>query len=97
MFRDGPKLFHKGPLPKGFTRNAPSESREVELESRKKVFKLNFRGYLEEGFVDLVQGRFPIAKVVEDGEVLDIRVVWNSKSNGYNEQIWVPGFMLPTW
>ena len=47
--------------------------------------------------MDLVQGRFPIAKVVEDGDVLDIRVVWNSKSNGYNEQIWVPGFMLPTW
>ena len=36
-------------------------------------------------------------KVVRDGEVLDIRVVWNLKSNGYNEQVWVPGCMLPTW
>ena len=47
--------------------------------------------------MDLVQGRFAISKVVRDGEVLDIRVVWNSKPNGYNEQVWVPGFMLPTW
>ena len=75
LFRDGPVLFYKVPLPKGFTQNTPSSSREVEIGIRKKIFKINFRGYSEAGFVDLVQGRFAISKVVRDGEVLDIRVV----------------------
>ena len=97
LFRDGPEMFHWGPAPRGFTQNNPSESREVEIEVRKKLFRLKFRGYSEMGRVDLVQGRFSITKVVRDGEVLDIRVVFNSRSNGYNETIWVPSFMLPTW
>ena len=97
LFRDGPKYFHFGPFPKGFTHNNPSESRQAELEVRKKIFKLNFRRYTEPGLVDLVQGRFSVVKAMEGGEVLDIRVVWNSKSNGYNDQIWAPGFCLPTW
>ena len=29
-----------------------------------------------------------------DEEVLDIQVVWNSKSNGHNATVWAPGFML---
>jgi hypothetical protein len=29
-----------------------------------------------------------------DGEVLGIRVVWNSKSNGHNATLWAPGFMV---
>ncbi len=29
-----------------------------------------------------------------DGEVLDIWVVWNSKSNGCNATLWAPSFML---
>lgn len=95
-FREGPRMFRTGPLPKALTRNAPTPSRSAEIEVRKKIFKLNFRGYTEAGFVDLVQPRFPIVKTMVDGEVTDIRVVWNSRSNGYNDQIWAPGFCLPT-
>ena len=64
---------------------------------RKKLFWLNFRGYPEAGRADLVQGRFSVTKVVRDGEVLDIRMVFNSRSNGYNKTILVPGFMLTMW
>jgi len=97
LFREGPRMFRMGELPKGMTRNAPTPSRSAELEVRKKIFKLNYRGYTEVGFVDLVQPRFPVVKTMVDGEVTDIRVVWNSRSNGYNERIWAPGFNLPSW
>ena len=42
LFRDGPWLFYKGPLPKGFTRNVPSSSREIEIGICKKIFKINY-------------------------------------------------------
>ena len=29
--------------------------------------------------------------------MIGIQVVFNSKSNMYNEKIWAPGFALPTW
>ena len=29
-----------------------------------------------------------------DGVIREIRVVWNSKSNGHNATLWAPGFML---
>ena len=89
LFRDAPRIFHKGPLPKGFTRNHPSESRAAEIAVQRKLFKLHFRRYTEDGFVDLAQGRYAITKVQLDGEVVDIRVVWNSRSNGYNGKIWL--------
>ena len=38
--------------------------------------------------------RFPLVKVMIDGEVLDIQVMWNSKSNGFNATLWAPGFMV---
>jgi hypothetical protein len=44
--------------------------------------------------MDLITQRFPVVKVMVDGEVLDIRVVWNSKSNRHNATLWAPGFML---
>ena len=97
LFRDGPRLFHLGRHPKGMTRDATSESRAAEIAVRKKIFRLGFRGYSERGGVDLVQGRFSVIKLMEGEEVLDIRVVFDSKSNGYNENIWAPGFALPTW
>ena len=74
-----------------------STTRSEEIAVVKKIFKLQYRGYVEKKFVSLVQGRFAITKLMVDEEVLDIRVVWNSKSNRYNKQIWVPSFMLPTW
>ena len=93
MSRDGPEMFHWGPAPKGFTQNNP---REVEIEPRKKLFRLRFCGYSEVGRVDLVQGRFSITKVIRDREVLDIRVVFNSRSNGYNETIYATN-MVCKW
>jgi hypothetical protein len=67
----------------------PSPSREAEIECRKKVFQLRYRHFIERGFTDLITQRFSIVKAV-----VDIRVVWNSKSNGHNATLWAPGFML---
>lgn len=92
--RDGSEFWHLCPAPKGFPHNHPPPSREAEIEARKKVFKLKFQWYLEHGFVDLTVPRFSITKVLVDGVVLDIRVVWDSSSNGHNETLWAPGFML---
>ena len=55
---------------------------------------MRLRGFIEKGCTDLIMQRFPVVKVMVDGEVLDIRVVWNSKSNGHNAMLWAPGFML---
>jgi len=33
--------------------------------------------------------------VIEDGVVVDIRVLWDSKSSEHNATLWAPGFMLP--
>ena len=33
-------------------------------------------------------------KVIIDGVVTDIRVIWDSKSNGHNATLWAPSFML---
>jgi hypothetical protein len=37
----------------------------------------------------LITPRFSIVKVV-----VDIHIVWNSKSSGHNATLWAPGFML---
>jgi hypothetical protein len=44
--------------------------------------------------MDLITQRFPVVKVMVDGEVLNIQFVWDSKSNRHNVTLWVPGFML---
>ncbi len=92
--RDGVEFFHKSPPPSGFPHNIPSPSREAEIQARQKVFKLRYRWYLEYEFVRLVTARFSVVKVMTDGVVTDIRVVWNSKSNGHNGTLWAPGFIL---
>ena len=94
--RDGTEFFHLAEAPKGLPHNLPSPSWKAELESRYKVFKLKFQHYVEPKYVDLVVPRFAVVKVVVDGVVQDIRVVWDSKSNGHNLTLWAPGFMLPT-
>jgi hypothetical protein len=38
--------------------------------------------------------RFPVVKVMVEGEVLNIQVMWNSKSNWHNATLWAPGFIL---
>ena len=86
-----------GAAPTGMVHNLPAPSREDEIESRKKVFKLKFQWYLERNkFVNVCVTRFAIVKVMLDSVVVvvDIRVVWDSKSNGHNATLWAPGFML---
>jgi hypothetical protein len=94
QMRDGIPFYHIAPSPKGHAHNMPSPSREAEIECRRKVFQLRYRHFIEKGFTDLITQRFPIVELMVEGEVLDIRVVWNSKSNGHNATLWAPGFML---
>eukprot|EP00986_Skeletonema_menzelii_P016382 scaffold14397_cov80-Skeletonema_menzelii.AAC.1 len=89
------KFFKGDTLPTGLFPNIPSESREAELATRKKIFKLWRRWYLEEGPVKLVIPRFSIVKAMEGDVVTDIRVIWDCKANGHNKGLWAPGFMLP--
>ena len=42
----------------------------------------------------MITQRFSIVKLEVDGVIREIRVVWNSKSNGHNATLWAPGFML---
>ena len=74
LFWDGPQLFHHGPLHKGMARNA-SRTRSEEILVLKKIFKLQYQGYIDKGFVDFVQGCFAITKLMVDKEVMNIRVV----------------------
>ena len=93
-FRDGIEFFHLSAAPKGMVHNLPAPSRESEIEARKKVFKLKFQWNLEKEFVSLCVPRFSIVKLMKDGIVLDIRVIFDSKSNGHNATLWAPSFML---
>ena len=94
--RDGVAFWRVGHPPTGRMPNARAPSRAAELLAREKVFKLIFNGYLERGHAKLYTPRFLVPKVVENGEVLDVRCVWDSKVNGFNQTLWSPGFMLPT-
>ncbi len=87
--RDGVPFYHIAPSPVGQAHNTPSPSREAEIECRKKVFQLRNRHFVERGFTDLITQHLSIVK-----PVVDIRVVWNSNSNGHNATLWAPGFML---
>ena len=95
--RDGVKFWHLTTPPKSFMHNIRSESREAELATRLKIFKLRYQWYLERGFTDCLVPRFSIAKVTVDGVAMDIRVVWDCTANGHNDTLWVPSFMLPTF
>jgi hypothetical protein len=92
--RDGTPFYHIAPSLVGHAHNMPSPSREAKIECQNKVFQLHYRHFIERGFTDLITQRFPVAKLMVDGEVCDIRVVWNLKSNGYNSTLWAPEFML---
>ena len=95
--RDGVKFWHLSTPPKSYMRNIKSESREAELATRLKIFKLRYQWYLERGFTDCLVPRFSIVKVMIDGVVADIRVVWDCTANGHNDTLWVPSFMLPNF
>ena len=94
--RDGVPFFHWADGPTGFQHNLPAPSREAEIAARKKIFKLRFQNYMEKGeLVQLLVPRFSIVKIQGDGgEVLDIRVIFDSKSNGHNATLWASSFML---
>jgi hypothetical protein len=94
MMRDGTPFYHLGDPPVGFAHNMPAPSREAEIETRKKIFQLRFRHFIERGFTDLITHRFSVVKLEVDGVIQEIRVVWNSSSNRHNATLWAPGFML---
>lgn len=93
--RDGVEFWKFDTPPAGLYPNVPSESREAELLTRQKIFKLRYRMYLEDGPLKLVIPRFAIAKATEGEIVTDIRCIWDCKANGHNAVLWAPGFMLP--
>ncbi len=94
QMRDGISFYHIAPSPVGHAHNMPSPSRQAEIETRKKVFQLQYRHFIETGFTDLITQRFLVVKLEDDSVILEIQVVWNSKSNGHNATLWAPGFML---
>jgi hypothetical protein len=69
-------------------RNIPTETREQELLTRDKIFRLWFNRYLESGKMRLVIPRFTVPKAD------DVRVVKDSKVNGHNSCLWAPSFIL---
>jgi hypothetical protein len=94
QMQDGIPFYHLCPAPQGHAHNTPSPSRGAEIKCQQKVLQLRLRGFIEKGYTDLITQRFPVVKVMVEEEVLDIRVVWNSKSNGHNATLWAPGLML---
>jgi hypothetical protein len=96
--RDGVENWHLEDPPAGLHfQNIPCSTREGELRIRAKVFQLLFRWYLEKIPPTLVTPRFAVEKVSdEEGNVLDIRAVWDAKRNGLNSTLWCPKFSVPT-
>ncbi len=58
------------------------------------MLQLRLRDFIEKGYTDLIMQIFSVVKVMVEGEVLDIQVVWKSKSDGHNATLWAPGSML---
>jgi hypothetical protein len=92
--RDGVPMWHETPFIPWFGQNTKSEP-EMEHWLRQKEDILIDRRYVEESrFVELLVSRFGVPKAVDDnGKLLDIRCVWDSKKNGHNQTLWAPGFM----
>ena len=96
-FRDGVPFWKVSKPPKGFMRNMKAPSREAELLTRLKIFKLKTSYYLDSNGTTLLCPRFTVPKVVaEDGTITDVRCVWDCTINGLNASLYAPGFMLPT-
>jgi hypothetical protein len=91
---DGIPFYHIAPSPVGHAHNMPSPSRQAEIKTRKKVFQFQYRHFIERGLTNLITQRFLFVKLKDDGVILKIQVMWNSKSNGHNATLWAPGFML---
>ena len=76
-------------LPEGRMRNIETETREHEILTREKIFRMRFNWYLERrDDIKLIIPRFTVLKAE------DVRVVWDSKANGHNACLWAPSFIL---
>lgn len=96
-FRDGVPFWKLTKPPNGFMRNMKAPSREAELLTRLKIFKLKFQYYLDSAKTTLLCPRFTVPKMVaDDGTITDVRCVWDCTINGLNATLYTPGFMLPT-
>ncbi|KAL7532942.1 hypothetical protein ACHAXR_006517 [Thalassiosira sp. AJA248-18] len=96
-FRDGVRFWKLTKPPKGYLKNMEAPSREAELVTRLKIFKLKFQYYIDQAETNLLIPRFIVPKVVlEDGTIVDVRCVWDCSINGHNATVYAPGFMLPT-
>ena len=77
--------------------NKKAPSRETELLTHHKLFKLKFCWYVNNSPVNCIVPMFIVPKIIADNRtVIDVRCVWDCKVNGHNATLWVPGFMLPT-
>ena len=96
-FRDGVPFWKVSTPPKGWMRNMKAPTREAELLTRLKIFKLKFKHYITSEGADLAIPRFIVPKVVlDDGTIADVRCVWDCSINGHNARLFAPRFMLPT-
>jgi hypothetical protein len=94
MMWDGTLFYHVADSPVGYAHNMAAPSCEAEIKTRKKVFQLWYRHFMERGFTDLITQCFSVVKLEVEGIIFEIQVVRNSLSNGHNATLWAPGFML---
>ncbi|KAL7534634.1 LOW QUALITY PROTEIN: hypothetical protein ACHAXR_008891, partial [Thalassiosira sp. AJA248-18] len=98
-FRDGVRFWKTAEPPRGNMKNMTAPSRDAELLAREKVFKLWWNRYIQIELATLRTPRFIVPKVIEnegtsEEKIVDVRLVWDCKINGFNVCIWAPGFML---
>ena len=74
-YRDGVPFWRTSNPPKGYHRNMVAPSREAELLTRVKIFKLKYNWYIEDSPADLVIPRFIVPKLVVEDVVLDVQCV----------------------
>ena len=96
-FRDGVRLLKFSKPPKDYMSNMTAPSREVELLTRLKIFRLKFQYYLDQEHPLLLCPRFTVPKtLLEDGTIIDMWCVWDCTINGLSVTLYSPGFMLRT-
>ena len=94
--RDGAPFWVTGRLPRNQKPQRPPSDKRMAKFPAKKINKVRSRGYITPGFIRSLTNYFPVEKVVEDGEVLDVRMVCDATQSGLNDALWAPNFGLPT-
>jgi hypothetical protein len=90
--RDGARGFHYGiPAPRLHYPQPPMSEEWIIAKDKEKLEKLLQQGYLEMGTVRNTVPQFAVPK-----GTTDIRVVWDLRKNGLNEQMYTPTFYLPS-